>query len=278
MKKILFLALAALPLLMACNKKDNGGKMETPVYAEAAAKVTLDESLVLPVEGKDILLREICFMRSGRYVAQFESGVKSEAPTFVISGTYTFKAGEYKTSGSLSITVKLEDGKTVINGVEYEADVDYSDIVPGSTEDQISRSWKVDHIILNFAKLGAKARYENLAEIVADIETHDITIDSEIKASILRHEVEEIAVDNGLVVVTFKQAAPFVGQFNLGNGTTFSYTFNSDSEINFFSLSATGSVAFSADKAVVTVEVNTNNIEELGSGTVEITLVPVTAK
>ncbi len=274
MKKLFILALAVFPMLLACNKKDNGGEMETPVYAEAAAKVTLNGNMVLPVDGVNSTLQEICFMRSGRYVALLEERVKSESPSIVISGTYTFSAGEYKTSGALSITVKLENGKTVINDVEIDADVEYSDIVPGSTEDKVSRSWKVSHFILNFPKLGAKARYENLAEIVADIEKHEIEISADIKSAILQHEVKEISVDNGIVVVTFNQAKPFMGQFELGNGTTFTYSFKSDSEINFFSLDAAGSVVFSADKAVITVEVKTNHIEQLGSGSAEITLIP----
>ena len=81
-------------------------------------------------------------------------------------------------------------------------------------------------------------------------------------------------MDNGIVVVTFQKAKPFMGQFELGDGTTFTYSFKGDSEINFFSLDAAGSVVFSADKAVITVEVKTNNIEELGSGSAKITLIP----
>lgn len=276
MKKVLIIALAILPVLFACKKSGTATDttLETPKFAKEAAKVEIKNPINVTAKGQTVALQAINFMRSGRYVAK--GTITKATETIVLTGTYTVTNGTYSMTGDVSATVTIttsgsEDTVTV-NGETSPADVTESNIQEGSTQDKICRTWKLDHMILDFAKLGGKARYENMAEIVNDIKNHNIELSAENEQKIKNHEIKEITLDEGVICVTFANADAFMGSWNL-SGSSFSYNFE-NFEGSLFSGSASGTVDFSGEKAIISVNLTTS-IEKLGNGSAELTLVQV---
>ena len=276
MKKLLILTLATLPMLFACNKGSKVPEtMDKPTYAEQSAKVEIDNPIpVKTKDGRDVYLKEVNFMRSGRYVAEaIISRVKSEDEITILSGTYTFTSGNYVTSGDLTVTMNVKEETITIGNAISSGTVTHTDIPEGSLMDQLARTWKLDHYILNFKALGGSARYENIGELVTDMLAHKINISSETAARIREHEVKEITVDAGIITVSFTQAEAFKGQFMLDNSGIFSFKFEGqgmDSDI--FEAEASGKVTVTGDKVVIKMEVK-SNLEDLGNGSAEIHLV-----
>ncbi len=275
MKKVLFLSLT-LPLLFACNKADDSTSFDTPTYAEASAKVVINEPLNLSIGNDEVVLQEINFMRSGRYVIEgIAAPSKSVDEKYYGYGTFTVNGNTYTLSGDVKLTVTVGDKTITVSGNTVSATTTHTEIPAGGTQDNISRTWKLDHVILEFKALGGRARYTSISGIVDDIVAHKIDIDADMKARILEHEIKEITVDAGVICVSFTKAAPFKGTFNIGNGTTFTYSFKgTDMEGDLFEAEASGKVEFKDGKAVISLSVKTG-IEDLGSGTAEITLVEV---
>ena len=280
MKKILSFALA-LPLLFACNKGGNEATLETPKLADKAAKVVAVTPVDITVGGKTLKLKEIDFLRSGRYVAEAEyiiaPGIttKATAKTAYLSGTFTFDNGKYNVVGDIQGSIVLNNNQMTINGKTTDVTVTPSNIPAGSTQDQISRSWKLEKIILDFEALGGRALYANVAAVVNDFEAHEVTIDPDVKTRILQHEIKEVTVDTGIVCVTFTQAEPFKGQFSLSSNNAFSYNFEgTDMNGDLFATAASGTIKIDGKKAVVSMNVQ-SGIKDLGNGTAEITLVAV---
>lgn len=273
MKKALIFALAALPVLFACKKSGTEAtNLETPQLAKEAAKVVIKNPIsVTTKDNKTIELKEINFMRSGRYVAQ---GLitKANEPVIVLTGKWTSSNGKYSVTGDITATITITSNSIDVNGQSSAADISKSNIQAGSTQDKISRSWKLDHIILDFAKLGGKARYDSMAEIVTDIKAHKIELSAANEKLILDHEIVEISLDEGIICVTFKNADAFKGSWNI-SGTSFNYTID-NFEGALFNAQASGSVNFSGNNAVITMNLKTN-IEQLGNGSAELTLTEV---
>ncbi len=279
MKKFLILATLAIPMLFACNKTDdNSTSFDTPTYAESSAKVVINEPLTISVsDDQEVELQEIYFMRSGRYIAEgITTAVKADdGEKYYGYGTFTVNGSTYTLSGDLKTSVTLGDHNITVSGTTVNATTTHPEIPAGGTQDNLSRTWKLDHIILDFTQLGGRARYTSISAIVTDIVKHEIDIDADVKARILQHEIKEITIDAGVITVAFTNAAPFKGVFNVGNGTTFSYNFKgTDMEGDLFEAEASGKVEFKDGNAVISLSVNTG-IEELGSGTAEITLAEV---
>lgn len=278
MKKVLIIALAILPVLFACKKSGStttDTTLETPKFAKEAAKVVIQNPISVTAKGgQTVAISAINFMRSGRYVAT--GTVTKATETIVLTGTYTMNNGSYSMTGDVTATVTIttsgsEDSVTV-NGETSPADVTESNIQEGSTQDKICRTWKLDHMILDFAKLGGKARYDTMAEIVADIKAHEITLTAENEQKIKDHEIKEITLDDGVICVTFVNAEAFSGSWNL-SGNSFSYSIE-NFEGSLFSGQASGTIDFSGEKAIISVSLTTS-IESLGNGTAELTLVQV---
>ena len=281
MKKALILALAVLPVLFSCNKSNtNGGgaKLETPKNANEAAKVTISESAEVKVTTKDqkeVALKEINFMRSGRYIATAEDIGTKASNVITLAGTFTFSNGKYTLSGDLTVTVSTTSSSVTVTtsaGETQTADatVTPSNVPEGSTEDKICRTWTIDHIILNFEKLGGTARYDNIVEIVNDIKAHKIDLKEDQEKAILNHDIKEITLDKDIICVTFANAEPFKGSWQLSANNSFSYKIENFNG-SVFNAEATGTISFNGELAVVDIVVK-SDIKDLGNGTAQLTL------
>jgi hypothetical protein len=274
MKKLLILAMAALPMLFACNKGSNVPEsMDKPAFTEQSAKIELDNPIsVNTKDNRRIELTEINFLRSGRYVAEGYYVLKSEAEIVYLSGSYTFTSGSYVTTGDLTVTVTVSNDKEQVTIGNEVTTVNYThtDIKEGSLMDQVARSWKFDHAILSFDALGGRARYDSFGELVDDIVAHKINISEQTIALMRKHEINEISVDAGIVTVTFTQAEPFKGQFMLNDSGTFSFEFEGMTT-DVFKASARGQLTVTEDTAKITMTVE-SNLKDLGNGAAEVYL------
>lgn len=280
MKKVLIFALAVLPVLFACKKTTNTSDMETPKFAEKAAKLELKNAIpVTTKDNKTVALQEINFMRSGRYVAE---GVITKAETVTLSGTWTYDNGKgYVMTGDVtgSVTVtgsgsSSEVTVTTSSGAQTsQANVEGSKVTPGSTEDKIFRSWKISKIVLKeFEKLGsASITATSITSMVTELEKK-IEIPSDAKAKLLAHEVTEISFDEGVMLIKFKDGSSFKGEMDKlsGSATSFSYDLSAFIENTD---PVKGSIEFSGDNAIITLDVP--NIKSMGTGKVVLTLAQV---
>ena len=287
MKKVLIMALAVLPVLFACNKNNTttDSTLTPPKNANDAKKVVIKQEILVTSTAtqKELVLKEINFMRSGRYVAVAEEIVKASNP-IVLTGTYTVSNGTYTVTGDIKATISTtNDSITVTDDTTGEeqssaATVTPSNVPEGSAQDKAYRTWKLqpdnNAIVLEFESLGGKAKYANVSNLVNDLVNHKITIDEQKKQTLLGYDIKEISLDNGEISVIFTVAKPFKGTFTLGNNLTFSYDLSAFMTGDVFEAKANGTIAFEANKAVVSMDVN-SNIKELGNGKATITLVAV---
>lgn len=288
MKKVLIMALAVLPVLFACNKNTptpTDSTLTPPKNANDAKKVVVKQEILVTSTAtqKELALKEINFMRSGRYVAVAEEIVKA-SNQIVLTGTYTVSNGTYTVTGDIKATISTtNDSITVTDDTTGEeqssaATVTPSNVPEGSAQDKAYRTWKLqpdnNAIILEFESLGGKAKYANVSNLVNDLVNHNITIDEQKKQTLLGYDIKEISLDNGEISVIFTVAKPFKGTFILGNNLTFSYDLSAFMTGDVFEAKANGTIAFEANKAVVSMDVN-SNIKGLGNGKATITLVAV---
>jgi hypothetical protein len=287
MKKALFMALAVLPVLFACNKNNSStdtSTLEPPKNAKEAKKVVVKEEIKITTsDKKELSLKEINFMRSGRYVAVAEILLKA-SNEIVLTGTYTVSNGNYTVTGDINATISTtSDTITYTDTASGEeqtspATVTPSNVQEGSAQDKAYRTWKLqgdsNAIILEFQSLGGKAKYANISNLVNDLVNHEITIDQQKKEKLLGYDIVDISLDNNEIVINFSKANPFKGSFILSDNLTFSYDLSAFMTGDVFQAKANGSIAFEGNKAVITMNVN-SNIEKLGNGTATITLVAV---
>lgn len=287
MKKALFMALAVLPVLFACSKNNSStdtSTLEPPKNAKEAKKVVVKEEIMITTsDKKELSLKEINFMRSGRYVAVAEILLKA-SNEIVLTGTYTVSNGNYTVSGDINATISTtSDSITYTDTASGEeqtspATVTPSNVQEGSAQDKAYRTWKLqgdsNAIILEFQSLGGKAKYANISNLVNDLVNHEITIDQQKKEKLLGYDIVDISLDNNEIVINFSKANPFKGSFILSDNLTFTYDLSAFMTGDVFQAKANGSIAFEGNKAVITMNVN-SNIEKLGNGTATITLVAV---
>lgn len=288
MKKALFMALAVLPVLFACSKNNpsslDTSTLEPPKNAKDAQKVVVKEEIKITTsDKKELALKEINFMRSGRYVAVAEILLKA-SNEIVLTGTYTVSNGNYTVSGDINATISTtSDSITYTDTASGEeqtspATVTPSNVQEGSAQDKAYRTWKLqgdsNAIVLEFVSLGGKAKYANISNLVNDLVNHEITIDQQKKEKLLGYDIVDISLDNNEIVINFSKADPFKGSFILSDNLTFTYDLSAFMTGDVFQAKANGSIAFEGNKAVITMNVN-SNIEKLGNGTATITLVAV---
>lgn len=287
MKKALFMALAVLPVLFACSKNNSStdtSTLEPPKNAKEAKKVVVKEEIKITTsDKKELSLKEINFMRSGRYVAVAEILLKA-SNEIVLTGTYTVSNGNYTVTGDINATISTtSDSITYTDTASGEeqtspATVTPSNVPEGSAQDKAYRTWKLqgdsNAIVLEFVSLGGKAKYANISNLVNDLVNHEITIDQQKKEKLLGYDIVDISLDNNEIVINFSKADPFKGSFILSDNLTFTYDLSAFMTGDVFQAKANGSIAFEGNKAVITMNVN-SNIEKLGNGTATITLVAV---
>lgn len=287
MKKALFMALAVLPVLFACSKNNSStdtSTLEPPKNAKEAKKVVVKEEIKITTsDKKELSLKEINFMRSGRYVAVAEILLKA-SNEIVLTGTYTVSNGNYTVTGDINATISTtSDSITYTDTASGEeqtspATVTPSNVQEGSAQDKAYRTWKLqgdsNAIVLEFVSLGGKAKYANISNLVNDLVNHEITIDQQKKEKLLGYDIVDISLDNNEIVINFSKADPFKGSFILSDNLTFTYDLSAFMTGDVFQAKANGSIAFEGNKAVITMNVN-SNIEKLGNGTATITLVAV---
>lgn len=273
MKKLLILALATLPVLFACNKSDSqSGFASTPKFDKNSAKIVISTPIQVTTKGNQtVSLREINFLRSGRYVAEAEMFTKADAETVILAGTYVMEGENYKVSGDLNTVISTTSNSITIGGTTSNATVTHSNITPGSTQDKISRTWKLDFMLLSFDKMGANVRFDSINKAVDRIKATDgVNLTSDIETSLRNHEIGEISIDNGEICVTFQNAQPYKGAFNV-SGNSFSYDFSGVMDGNLFNAKASGSIEFSDGQAIVSLTLN-SDIQGLGNGSAKIYL------
>ncbi|MBO6096537.1 MAG: hypothetical protein J6P56_04385 [Bacteroidales bacterium] len=287
MKKALFMALAVLPVLFACSKNNSStdtSTLEPPKNAKEAKKVVVKEEIKITTsDKKELSLKEINFMRSGRYVAVAEILLKA-SNEIVLTGTYTVSNGNYTVTGDINATISTtSDSITYTDTASGEeqtstATVTPSNVQEGSAQDKAYRTWKLqgdsNAIILEFQSLGGKAKYANISNLVNDLVNHEITIDQQKKEKLLGYDIVDISLDNNEIVINFSKANPFKGSFILSDNLTFTYDLSAFMTGDVFQAKANGSIAFEGNKAVITMNVE-SSIEKLGNGTATITLVAV---
>lgn len=288
MKKVLLMALAVLPVLFACNKNNTSSldtsTLEPPKNAKDAQKVVVKEEIKITTsDKKELALKEINFMRSGRYVAVAEILLKA-SNEIVLTGTYTVSNGNYTVSGDINATISTtSDTITYTDTASGEeqtspATVTPSNVQEGSVQDKAYRTWKLqgdsNAIILEFQSLGGKAKYANISNLINDLVNHDIKIEEQQKQKLLGYDIKDISLDNNEISINFSKANPFKGSFILNDNLSFTYDLSAFMSGDVFQAKANGSIAFEGNKAVITMNVN-SNIEKLGNGTATITLVAV---
>lgn len=288
MKKVLLMALAVLPVLFACNKNNpsslDTSTLEPPKNAKDAQKVVVKEEIKITTsDKKELALKEINFMRSGRYVAVAEILLKA-SNEIVLTGTYTVSNGNYTVSGDINATISTtSDTITYTDTASGEeqtspATVTPSNVQEGSVQDKAYRTWKLqgdsNAIILEFQSLGGKAKYANISNLINDLVNHDIKIEEQQKQKLLGYDIKDISLDNNEISINFSKANPFKGSFILNDNLSFTYDLSAFMSGDVFQAKANGSIAFEGNKAVITMNVN-SNIEKLGNGTATITLVAV---
>lgn len=287
MKKALFMALAVLPVLFACSKNNSStdtSTLEPPKNAKDAQKVVVKEEIKITTsDKKELALKEINFMRSGRYVAVAEILLKA-SNEIVLTGTYTVSNGNYTVSGDINATISTtSDTITYTDTASGEeqtstATVTPSNVQEGSVQDKAYRTWKLqgdsNAIILEFQSLGGKAKYANISNLINDLVNHDIKIEEQQKQKLLGYDIKDISLDNNEISINFSKANPFKGSFILNDNLSFTYDLSAFMSGDVFQAKASGTIAFESNKAVITMNVN-SNIEKLGNGTATITLVAV---
>lgn len=287
MKKALFMALAVLPVLFACSKNNSStdtSTLEPPKNAKDAQKVVVKEEIKITTsDKKELALKEINFMRSGRYVAVAEILLKA-SNEIVLTGTYTVSNGNYTVSGDINATISTtSDTITYTDTASGEeqtstATVTPSNVQEGSAQDKAYRTWKLqgdsNAIILEFQSLGGKAKYANISNLINDLVNHDIKIEEQQKQKLLGYDIKDISLDNNEISINFSKANPFKGSFILNDNLSFTYDLSAFMSGDVFQAKASGTIAFESNKAVITMNVN-SNIEKLGNGTATITLVAV---
>lgn len=286
MKKILILALALVPVLFACNKKNANqetAELQLPKWAQNAAKVVFTESAEVETTTSHgtVLINSIEFMRSGRYVAE---AVETKATTIILYGSYTVTNGVYNLTGDISANIQIDDDNdsVTINGEDYDANVTPSNVAEGTIQDKACRTWKLDKsngdaIEIDFGSI--KTYKNSITDIVTyltkpqDNGEPRVKMSDEVKERILNHEIYEISVAENLITVSFTKADTFKGAWTL-TSTSFSYDFTGQMNGDLFSSSATGTIEFTGNKAIVKVNVK-SGLKELGDGIVIVRLVAV---
>ena len=281
------MALAVLPVLFACSKNNTStdtSTLEPPKNAKDAQKVVVKEEIKITTsDKKELALKEINFMRSGRYVAVAEILLKA-SNEIVLTGTYTVSNGNYTVSGDINATISTtSDTITYTDTASGEeqtstATVTPSNVQEGSAQDKAYRTWKLqgdsNAIILEFQSLGGKAKYANISNLINDLVNHDIKIEEQQKQKLLGYDIKDISLDNNEISINFSKANPFKGSFILNDNLSFTYDLSAFMSGDVFQAKASGTIAFESNKAVITMNVN-SNIEKLGNGTATITLVAV---
>lgn len=284
------MALAVLPVLFACSKNNSLSEtstLEPPKNAKDAKKVEVSKTEIIKIttsDKRELSLKEINFMRSGRYVAVAEVILSKASGDIVLTGTYTVSNGSYTVTGDINATIS-----TTSDSISYtdtasgetqtsSATVTPSNVQEGSVQDKAYRTWKLqgdsNAIILEFQSLGGKAKYANISNLINDLVNHDIKIEEQQKQKLLGYDIKDISLDNNEISINFSKANPFKGSFILNDNLSFTYDLSAFMSGDVFQAKASGTIAFESNKAVITMNVN-SNIEKLGNGTATITLVAV---
>lgn len=281
MKKLLIIALAAIPVLFACKKGSSTEEvsLDTPKNAKNAAKVVINNPIQVSTKSnKTVAIKLIDFLRSGRYVAE---GVisKAEEETVILTGPYSVGTdGKYNCTGDITVTVETSATSVTIDGQTSDATVTHSRVEEGSNEDHAFRSWTLQNdnsaIILEFQSLGGKAKYANISSIAKDLENHEISISDELKTKLINHDIKLVSLDEGVISVEFTNADPFKGVFTLKKDMSFDYDLSDFMSGDLFQAKAKGSVTIEGQKAIVKINVE-SGIQKLGNGTAIITMVAV---
>lgn len=279
MKKVLLIALAVLPVLLACSKGSTTGNDEKPSaltlpkWAANAAKVVLNADNPVTVNSTQgqTSVTEINFFRSGVYVAK--GTITKATQNVVLTGTYTMVNGAYSLTGDITATVSTSNNSVTVDGESYAATVTSGQVPEGSTEDKLCRTWKLDHMILkNFEKLGsAGIRVTSVAGLVKTLKEKGISFDSKVEERVLQHEIKEITLGTDMICVTFSEAKAFTGSWKLNGSNNFSYDFKGDMSGDILAASANGTLEFSEKSVTITMNITSNN-KDLGSGTAIIKL------
>ena len=226
MKKLLIIALAIIPVLFACKKGSTTPTtpdLKTPTYAKQAAKVELSTPITLKTtKGKAVSIKKIDFLRGGSYIAEAIIA-KADEQTTTLTGTWTYTDGKgYDIKGEIVATVAVDKSGakttvTVTTSAEgaqsSEATVEETKVQEGSTEDKIYRDWTIAKIVLaDFEKLGsASVVATSLTSMVSEIEKKGVNISADAKQKLLDHEVTKISLDEGVMLVIFKNEESFKG-------------------------------------------------------------------
>lgn len=275
MKKVLLIALAVLPVLFACSKGSTGNDekpsdLTLPKWAEKAAKVVLnaDKPITVSTTQGQTTVTEINFLRSGVYVAKGNTSTKADTDV-TLTGNYTVgQDGAYVLTGDISATISTSNNSVTVDGGDpIPATVTPATVTAGTTEDKLCRTWKLDHMILkNFEKLGsAGIRVTSVSGLVKTLKEKGITLDGDVEARVLSHEIKEISLGKDLICITFTAANTFVGSWSF-SGTSFSYDFKGDMNGDILAASASGTLEFSEKSVTITMNITSEN-KDLGNGT-----------
>ncbi len=288
MKKHLFfisVLAALLPVFAACNgNKDNGGSesdlkpvtLTTPKEADHA----LSAKFATPIKVGEEGIHELTFFRSGRFVMTVEEGVKAPVNAEYLYGTYTVNGKTYSLStgnkviltvtvDGNSFTVKLPDG-TEGSGT---GTVTKSSATAGSTQDYASRSWKLNSMKVNITKPDIKHTFKfsgskNVTDVVAYLTEHKVNIPEVINDKpIADYDVKEVTLDNGVIMIQFTGGFIYKGSWTI-SGTSFNYNLKEFMSEEVFNAQANGKIEFSANQAIVTINVSTKEM----NGTAVLTL------
>ena len=270
---LLFIAVLAVAAVTSCRKddsvKENIVVLETPAYAQIAAKYTFDE----PVAVGEALVKSIEFTESGyAIITKLVPVTKADIEYVEVTEIVPYSVSEQGTYQVESVgEVVPAEGSLVIAEQSYPATVEVASEEVDNTD--IYRTWTVDAVDISVRKdgesvgIGKVFRHGNL-DLIADwvIEKgYDIS-------DIDGYNIVDVTLTKlGTLLVNFEKSEPFTASITIKDGA-FSYYSN---QIGNFLLNAeaTGTVEIKNGKCKLAIAGSAENNGNKYRTTVTLTLV-----
>lgn len=237
MKKVLFAAILAIPVLFACNKKNTIDNTITPPKAAEQAltvdfqKATIPPTVKVTVDNKpeQVEVKTIHFLRSGKYLleAVLVPVAKADDDILHFSGTYSYSNGTYTLSGDCSVKVDVSGGKVSVDGEEVaQATTSTPNVTAGTFEDFLYRSWTISGLEVVFTKPDVKQRVsvsagKNVSVAVEVANKAGAKIDA---AKVAGYDVQTIDIDPNCIMLKFANGKTYAGNWNVLSSGKFNFT------------------------------------------------------
>ena len=299
-----FAALATLLLPLACTDKNDPQKgsgetlppstLTEPAQAEHACVITIAHKEEVPVvdlgpdgDGNILTgrLNKWINAPSGRYIAEFDKvnaqaveHSKAAVDIIRLTGTFTYKGGEYICDGGFKGKIKFEDNKLTVapdGDAPVTVDATQQKIEPkNETESNACRTWSITKIELNLDSPAINHPFpdgtykaNSPKDIATYLKNHNVNVDP---SKFDGYDIKEITLYPSInqVQVDFSAKDSYFGTFSL-TGNTLNYNLSDFIKGDLFSGTASCTLTFTGNNCIAQVTVKTNSLS--GSATITLT-------